>query len=362
MTGFHEQSVWLLLLLLVVPLAWWRPMRRRARAFVGYSSLTPLIAAGRPIVARMRWLPLVLRTLALALIAFCIARPIKANEHTPVFVEGIAIEMVVDRSSSMLAVDFQTPGGQPTDRLNAVKAVATQFILGGKGLPGRPNDLIGLVSFARFADSLCPLTLDHDYLIQVLDDMRVARDRTEDGTAIGDGVALAAERLRDATARPNNPSRPKSKVIILLTDGENNAGDITPQTAAELCKTLGIKLYAIGVGTIGTAPYPVTSQFGGTQYVRMPVRIDEELLTEMATMTGGEYYRATDTESLERIYRIINELEKTTTEQRRYLQYSDLAVEGFTIGTVRFPPLLLLALLLVAADLLLANTRLRTLP
>jgi Ca-activated chloride channel family protein len=361
MTGFHESSVWWLLLLLAVPLAWWRPFRTRARAAVGFSSAGALHAAGSSLVARTRWLPLVLRTLALALVAASLARPIKANEHTRVFVEGIAIEMVVDRSSSMLAVDFQLDG-KPTDRLTAVKATAQQFIEGGGGIPGRANDLVGLVAFARFADSLCPLTLDHDYLLQVLSGLDVAGERAEDGTAIGEAVALAAERLRDAADRPGNPLRPKSKAIILLTDGENNAGDIAPQTAAEICKALGIKLYAIGVGTIGTAPFPVQSGLGGTTYVRMPVKIDEKLLKEMAATTGGEYFRATDTATLERIYRTINELEKTTTEQRRYLQYRDLAVEPIEIAGTRLPPLLLMALLLVATDLLLASTRWRTLP
>jgi Ca-activated chloride channel homolog len=362
MTGFHETSVWWLLLLLLVPLAWWRMVRARSRAAVGYSSVALLHAASGGVVARLRWLPLALRTLALGLVAFSIARPIKANEHTRVFVEGVAIEMVVDRSSSMLAVDFRLEG-KPVDRLTAVKATATQFIAGGGGgVEGRPNDLIGLVAFARFADSLCPMTLDHDYLLQVLDSIEVAGERAEDGTAIGEAVALAAERLRDAIDRPDNPLRPKSKVIILLTDGENNAGDIAPTTAAEICKTLGIKLYAIGVGTIGTAPFPVQSGLGGTTYMQVPVRIDEKLLREMARVTGGDYFRATDTQSLERIYSTINDLEKTTTEQRRYLQYRDLAVEPIELAGFRLPPLLLCALVLVALDLVLSFTRWRTLP
>ncbi|MBL9140684.1 MAG: VWA domain-containing protein [Phycisphaerae bacterium] len=361
MTGFHESSVWWLLLLLAVPFAWWRVARARSRAAIGFSSLAPLHSAGSSAFARLHWLPIALRTLALAIIAFSIARPIKANEHTRVFVEGIAIEVVVDRSSSMLALDFQLDG-KPVDRLTAVKATATQFIAGGNGVEGRPNDLIGLVAFARFADSLCPLTLDHDYLLTVLNDIDVAGEAAEDGTAIGDAVALATERLRDATDRPDNPLRPKSKAIILLTDGENNAGEISPMTAAEVCKTLGIKLYAIGVGTIGTAPFPTRSGLGGTTYVRMPVRIDEKLLKEMAAETGGDYFRATDTQSLERIYKTISELEKTTTEQRRYLQYRDLAVEPIELAGVRLPPLLLIALLLVAVELVLSNTRWRTLP
>lgn len=361
MSGFHEDSVWWLLLLLAVPLAWIPVLRPRARATIGFPSVAPLRAAGSTLVSRTRWLPLALRTAALALLAVCIARPIKANEQTKVFVEGIAVEIVVDRSSSMLAMDFQK-GNRRADRLTALKDVAGRFVLGGEGLAGRPGDLVGLISFARFADSVCPLTLDHDYLVQVLDDVTVAGNRSEDGTAIGEAVALAAERLRDATERGGDLPKPKSKAIILLTDGENNAGDIAPVTAAEICKTYGITLYAVGMGTIGEAPYPMQTPFGGTQLVPVPVKIDEKLLKEMAAATGGQYFRATDSRSLEKIYETIDRLEKTTTEQRRYLQFGDLSVEGFVVAGFRVPALLLVAFLLVCAELLLSQTRWRTLP
>ncbi|MEN9641107.1 MAG: hypothetical protein RL254_1436 [Planctomycetota bacterium] len=361
MNGFHEGSVWWLLLLLAVPLAWIAVARPRWRATIGFPSVAPLRAAGATFVSRTWWLPLALRMAALATLAVCMARPIKANEQTRVYVEGVAIEIVVDRSSSMLAMDFQKDG-QRADRLTALKEVAGKFILGGGGLDGRPGDLIGLIAFARYADSLCPLTLDHDYLVQVLDDVAVAGNRGEDGTAIGEAVALAAERLRDATERGGDLPKPKSKVIILLTDGENNAGDIAPTTAAEICKTYGITLYTVGMGTIGEAPYPMQTPFGGTRLVPVPVNIDEKLLREMASLTGGQYFRATDSNSLESIYETINRLEKTTTEQRRYLQYRDLAVEGSDIAGVRIAPLLLIAFFLIAAELLLAQTRWRMLP
>ena len=363
MTGFHESSVWWLLLLLLAPLAAWPVLRPRARTAIGFPSAALLRSAGRSLVARTWWLPIALRTLAIALLAVCIARPIKANEQTRVSVEGIAMELVVDRSSSMLALDFQGKDGRRADRLSTLKRVGTDFVLGGGNLAGRPNDLIGLIAFAQYADSLSPLTLDHDYLVQVLDGVEVAGDRAEDGTAIGEAVALAAERLRDATDRPQGDvPRPRSKAIILLTDGENNAGSIDPMTAAEICKTYGIKLYAVGVGTVGEAPYPVRTPFGGTQLVPMQVKIDEKLLREMAAVTGGQYFRATDTSSLDRIYETIDALEKTATEQHRYLQYRDLAVEPFDVAGRRFPPILLAVLALVATDLVLGLTLWRRLP
>ena len=360
MNGFHESSAWWLLLLLAVPLAWIPALRPRSRASIAYPSAASLRAAGTSFVARTRWLPLVLRTAALAVIAVCIARPIRANEQTKVYVEGIAVELVVDRSSSMLSLDFQKDGRR-VDRVVALKDVASRFVLGGGGLPGRPGDLIGLVSFARFPDSICPLTLDHDYLVQVLEGIQVAT-RGEDGTAIGDAVALAAERLRDAIERAGDLPKPKSKTIILLTDGENNAGEVNPLTAAEICKTYGITLYTIGMGTNGEAPYPMQTPLGGTQLVPIPVHIDEKLLREMAAKTGGQYFRATDSRSLEAIYETIDRLEKTSTEQRRYLQYRDLAVEGFDLAGIRIPALLLVAFLLLATELLLSQTRWRTLP
>ncbi len=361
MTGFHEDHAWWLLLLLAVPLAWWPVVRRRSRASMAFPSVAPLRAAGTGFVARTRHLPLVLRTLALALLAVCIARPIKANEQTRAWVEGIAMELVVDRSSSMLAMDFEV-GGKRADRLVALKDVATRFVLGGGGLKGRPGDLIGLIAFARFADSVCPLTLDHDYLADVLDGVEVAGVRAEDGTAIGEAVALAAERLRDAIDRAGDLPKPKSKAVVLFTDGENNAGEIDPMTAAEVCRTYGIKIYAVGMGTIGTAPYPVQTPFGRTQLVPQPVKIDEKLLTQMAELTGGRYFRATDSTSLESIYETIDRLERTTTEQRRYLQFRDLAVEGTDVAGIRVPALLLVAFLLAATDVLLSQTRWRTLP
>lgn len=363
MKGFAFEQAWWLLLLLVIPLVWLRWTRSSWRAAVVLPGASALLAAGLPsrgVMARARWLLPLLRSLAVVFLVIGLARPVKANEQSRIFVEGIAIELVVDRSGSMQAMDFARRGRE-MDRLDAVKLVASEFIGGGEGLKGRKDDLIGLVTFSRFADSLSPPTLDHDYLIDVLKRIRPAGGN-EDGTAIGDGVALAVERLRDlGESRGVDPTRRiKSRVIILLTDGENNAGDIDPIIAAEMAKTLGIRLYTIGVGSRGMAPMPVQTPFG-RQYVNQPVSIDEELLQAMAEMTGGEYFRATDERSLRDIYERIDALEKTATEERRYRQSTSLAVESITIEGVSIPPLLLGAAILLALELLLAQTRLRVL-
>ena len=238
--GFHPDSAWWLLLLLLVPLGWFRWGSRR-RPTIGFSSISPLLQCGRTWVVRTRPVLPVLRMLGLAMLIICMARPIRANQQTRIAVEGIAIQMLVDRSSSMQAMDFAIDG-VPVNRLAAVKDVATEFVAGGDGLEGRPDDLIGLISFAQYADSICPLTLDHGHLLLALDQVKLAMDRSEDGTAIGDAVALAVERLRDADERLEGEARNriKSKIIILLTDGENTAGDIDPIIASELAAEYGV--------------------------------------------------------------------------------------------------------------------------
>lgn len=361
MSRFAMLDPWFLLLVPIALLAFCRLWRRRPT--LRFSAVAQAREAGAGLIARTRWLPFALRFAALALVAFCIARPAIVNENSRTLTQGIAIELVVDRSSSMLAQDFQRRG-RPIDRLSALKDVVERFIEGGEGLEGRPSDLVGLVTFARSADSLSPLTLDHGWLLTALREVQPADMNTkEDGTAIGDGVALGAEKLRDATeARGEESRRIKSKVLILLTDGENNAGDIEPMTAAELCGTLGIRLYTIGMGTRGTAMMPVTTPFGGTQMMPTRVSIDEALLRRMAERTGGQYFRATDSQSLEAIYAKIDELEKTLTEQMHWVQAKDLAVEGFAPRGITAPPLLALALALLLVEAGMASTRWRTLP
>jgi len=352
---------WVLLLLPLALLGLAASIRRpRARV----SDAATLAAAGPSLAGRVRPFVPLLRVAGLALLVVCLARPIKANEQTRVLVDGIAIGLVVDRSGSMEAMDF-TADGQPVTRLAALKRVVRDFVLGGDGLPGRPNDLVGLVTFARHADSICPLTLDHEHLVAALEAVRLAEGRAEDGTAIGEGIALAVERLKEAglprKSATGEAVRPpvKSRVLILLTDGENNAGEIDPLAAAEIAKAYDIRIYTIGMGTRGLAPFPARDAFGNRVLTRVQVSIDEDLLRDIAERTGGKYFRATDTRSLEGVYAEIDRLERTETEQRRYLQWTDLAVTGARLGGIDWPPLLLFPMLLLGADLLLASTRFR---
>jgi Ca-activated chloride channel family protein len=345
-----------------VPVAFWGCIRRGNRAPVVFSSVEGARRAGNSLRTRLRWVPIALRVLVLSLIIVSLARPVKANEQTRVTVEGVAMQMLVDRSSSMLAQDFELEG-QRSNRIEAVKRVGAEFIAGGEGLSGRPNDLIGLIAFAGHADSLSPMTLDHAHLLNSLARLKHAQIASEDGTAIGDAVALAVERLRDVgeRARETDRQRIKSRVIVLLTDGENTAGVIEPLVAADLAAEYSIKIYTIGVGTRGVALAPVQTPFG-RELRPQRVTIDEETLTEMADRTGGRYFRATDTSSLKQIYETIDELEKTETEQRRYLQYVDYAVEPMRIAGMNLPPLLLLAFTILAIEQFLSLVAFRSLP
>lgn len=355
-------SAWFMLLLAILPLLWWY-WRRRPRAAVLFSSIE-LPAGVRPgLWARLHVLLPILRTGTVAILIFTLARPQKGNEQTRIFSEGIAIQIVVDRSGSMRALDFKLEG-RPVDRLQAVRKVVRDFVLGGEGLPGRVDDLVGLVAFARFADSRCPLTLDHDFLVETLNATEIVKNQEEDGTAIGDAIALGVERLRSLDERKAGGAGPvKSRVLILLTDGENNAGEIDPIKAADIASTFGIRIYTIGAGTQGVAPVPMINPFSGREIIReMRVSIDEELLRKIASQTGGRYFRATDTDSLTRIYAEIDKLERTKTEEKRYLQYSEFATEPVRLGGFRLPPLLLIAFVLLAAEVVLGSTRLRRAP
>ncbi len=354
---------WFLALLPLALLPWWR--HRRARGAVAHADLGDAVRAGASLATRVRFVPPLLRSLALGLVILSVARPVKADEQTRVRVEGIAIQMLVDRSGSMRALDFSLRGEQ-TDRLTAIKAVANEFIVGGgltSKLNGRPNDLLGLVTFARYADGICPLTLDHDHLVAALKQVQFA-GQDEDGTAIGDAIAMGVERLKDVRVRGENANDAtvvKSRVMILLTDGENTAGDIDPDESAKLAETFGIRVYTIGVGTNGYAPLPIDDPIAGRFIQKVPVTIDEDLLRRIASRTGGKYFRATDTASLSSIYEEIDRLERTETEARRYLEYADFAVESVTLGRVSLPPILAVAVVLLSLDLVLAATRLRSL-
>jgi Ca-activated chloride channel family protein len=272
-----------------------------------------------------------LKIAGLGLLIIAMARPQSGATLEEVTTEGIDIMLVLDVSTSMLAEDFK-----PNNRLQAAKLVAKEFI------EGRRNDPIGLVIFAREAFSQCPLTLDYGVLIDILQRVEVASEAW-DGTAIGNGLATAVARLKDSNA--------KSKVIIMLTDGENNAGEIDPVTAAQVAQTFGIRVYTIGAGTRGTAMYPFSHPLFGKQYRPIPVEIDEDLLTRIADITGGKYFRATDTDKLREIYHQIDELEKTKIEVKEYTKYTELYI-----------PYVLAGLLILLLEMALRNTVLRKLP
>ncbi len=313
---------WLLVLLLLALAFWWWRRRTAESPGARYSDVTlPAEAVSRP------WwvmLPPALRALALIALVLAAAGPRIGGDTVEVKQEGIAIVITIDISSSMLAEDFA-----PSNRLEVAKRQAVGFIR------GRSADRIGLVAFAGEALTQVPVTLDYPVIEQAVMDLRIGS--LEDGTAIGSGLATAVNRLRRA---PD-----KSKVILLLTDGENNKGLIDPRTAAATASAFGIKVYTIGVGTIGEAPIPTGRGLGGFRYELLPVRIDEPLLQEIAQKTGGRYFRAKDSEALSRIFRQIDALEKTPIQVTRYTRYDE---------TTR--PLILLGLGALALELLIATT------
>lgn len=296
-----------LLLLLALPLAaWWRRRYARETAFLfssvqlvhGVASLRRSLA-GR-LLRQMRWLALILMIVALA-------RPRLSEGEFKVKASGVDIVVAMDFSMSMAAEDFELLGRR-ANRVAAAKDVLRRFI------EKRPNDRIGLVAFAGRAYVATPLTLDHDFLLQRLEQLQLGL--IEDGTAIGSGLTACLNRLRDL--------RSKSKIAILMTDGQNNAGKIPPLTAAEAAEALKVKVYTIGVGTQGVAPYPQKDVFGETRYVPMKVDIDEELLRDIAKRTGGKYYRADNSAKFREIYDDIDRLEKTDAEMKKFVQYEEV--------------------------------------
>jgi Ca-activated chloride channel family protein len=335
-------SPYALLLVLFVPVLLYLCQQQRYSVAVRYSSIADLVALSPSLATRLRWVLPCLRTLALVLCILALARPQRGIEAIKISSEGIAILMVVDISGSMAALDLQVDGHQ-SSRLDAVKQTFRSFVGGGKNLSGRDGDLIGMVTFARYPDSLCPLTLDHDTLLSLLEQVDIVSVPEEDGTAIGEAMALGLERLKDSTA--------KSRIMIVLTDGVNNAGETEPLQAAQIAQALGIKIYTIGAGTRGMAMIPVRSPNGQMVLQRMPVDIDERMLTEVATLTGGQYFRATDGATLQAIYAEIDRLEKTTNVTEHYQQYAEL-----------FPLFVMPALGCLVLEMVLVNTRFRKIP
>lgn len=360
------RAPWMLCLLALVVLIWWRWLDRGWPSGVRFSSVDWLKKQARSLRVKGQTLIPLLRTVTVGLLVVCLARPQKPSRETKIFSEGVAIQMLVDRSSSMEAMDF-TIQGRRVDRLTAVKKVFKEFVLGSKGLDGRGDDLIGMIEFAGYADSRCPLTLDHAFLIEALDQTEIVlpeQRREEDGTAIGDAIVTAVERLDDLNRRQQvtSANKIKSRVIILLTDGENTAGDVSPERAAKLAATCGTKIYTIGMGTTGVAPMPVRDASGKVSMQPMRVMIDEATLKRIAKVTGGRYWRATDMDSMREICAEIDKLEKTKIEEKQYFQYAEIATETVNIGGVTVPPVLPIVAGLLVLEVVLLNTRLRKVP
>ena len=287
---------YLFLLLLIIPYILWYVMyRKKTEPTIRMADTFAFRYAPKSWKVMLMPLQLVLRLIAFTMLVLVLARPQTQNSWKNQTVEGIDIMMAMDVSTSMLAEDLKDSRRDIKNRLEAAKMVASEFIA------GRPNDNIGLTIFAGEAFTQCPMTTDHSSLLSLMQNVRTdiaARGLIEDGTAIGMGLANAVSRLKDSKA--------KSKVVILLTDGSNNRGDISPLTAAEIAKSLGIRVYTVGVGTNGTAPYPYPLPGGGVEYIQVPVELDTKTLSSIASTTDGNFYRATNAKELRDIYQEID--------------------------------------------------------
>lgn len=317
-----------ILLVLLLPLFIFILLNKKNASAITFSS-KDLIEELKPTMkVRLRNSVIIFRAIALALVFFALARPQSILEGTKTISEGVDIVLALDTSTSMLAEDFRL-GSRRINRFDVVREAVKEFI------KKRKDDRIGMIAFAARAYTVCPLTTDYAWLNDNLDRVRIGM--IEDATAIGSAIASSCNRLRT--------SKTKSKIIVLLTDGVNNAGTVSPVVAAEAARALKIKIYTIGVGTKGLSPYPFKDVYGRTVYQNIPIEIDEEMLKKIADMTGGKYYLASDTETLRRIYDDISKLEKSKIEHYGYREYSEL-----------FPKFLILALLILALEILLANT------
>ncbi|HEX2613416.1 MAG TPA: VWA domain-containing protein [Fibrobacteria bacterium] len=327
----HFHNPWVLALLALVPLLAWHGLRRedKRRAAIRFPGAEGLRDLKGGWAQRLRRLPMILRLAALTLMIIALARPQSGESFEEVESLGLDIALVLDVSTSMKSMDFRP------NRLEAAKRVMEAFIR------ARPHDRISLVVFAGRSYTQCPPTLDHDVLAGLL--RQVDFGRVEDGTAVGTGILNAANRLRGTGS--------KGKVMILLTDGVNNAGEVTPSTAARAAKALGIRIYTVGVGREGDNPVEIDDPVYGPRVVLARTEIDEAGLREIAALTGGRYYRAQDSKTLESIYRDIDRLEKVEIKASRYTRYREL-----------FAPLAITALVLLLAEILLGRTRFRRAP
>ena len=325
---------YLFLLLLIIPyIIWYVMYRKKSEPTMRMSDTFVFRYAPKSLKVRLMPLQMLLRLTAFTFLVLALARPQTSNSWKNRQTEGIDIMLAIDVSTSMLAEDLKP------NRLEAAKMVAAEFI------SGRPDDNIGLTIFAGESFTQCPMTTDHTSLLNLLQNVRAdiaARGLISDGTAIGMGLANAVGRLK--------ASKAKSKVVILLTDGSNNMGDISPMTAAEIAQSLGIRVYTIGVGTNKVAPYPMPVA-GGVQYVNMPVEIDTKTLSEIAQTTQGDFYRATNNNELKKIYKEIDQLEK-----------SKMSVKKFKKKFDAFPPFVIAAALALLLELLLSITIFRRIP
>jgi Ca-activated chloride channel family protein len=330
---FINKGFFLLLLLLIPYIIWYLMFRKKSEPTMRMSDTNAYRYAPRSWKVALMPLQLLLRIATFVLIVFVLARPQTSNSWKDRTIEGIDIMLAMDVSTSMLAEDLSP------NRIEAAKKVAAEFIA------DRPNDNIGLTIFAGESFTQCPMTIDHASLLNLLHGVRAdiaARGLIQDGTAIGMGLANAVARLKDSKA--------KSKVVILLTDGSNNMGDISPMTAAEIAKSLGIRVYTIGAGTNGTARYPMPVG-NGVQYVNLPVEIDTKTLNDISNATDGKFFRATNTRELQQIYKEIDQLEKTKLNVKQYSKKYEA-----------FQPFALAAILTLLLELLLRVTIFRRIP
>lgn len=350
----HFESPMAFLLLLLIPLVIWLKFYRTKKGTIRFSTVENAAKVGKSLKQRLLWLPDLIRVIALVLLITALARPQTGREQIKEVSKGIAIEMVVDRSSSMGAeLEYD---GETMTRLEVVKEVFKEFVIGDdRDLPGRPNDLIGMIVFARFADTVCPLTLAHGALPAFLKNANLVQTRDEDGTAIGDALALAAARLEKAEESFNsrqdssNAYEIKSKIIVLLSDGENNYGKRTPIQAAELAAKWGIKVYTVAIGG-GEAVTSIQTPFG-VYKIPSTQSVDTKTLQAVAEKTGGFFRKAEDAESLYEIYEEIDKMEKSEIESVRFVDYKE-----------SFLWFALAGLFLIVCEIILNNTFFRKIP
>ena len=318
--------------LVIIPILFYFHFKRRKpqTATLQYSNIGIVKSIGKTRWSKYRHLLFGLRMLAFAFLIFALARPQSGSREEEITTEGIDIILALDISSSMEAEDFK-----PKNRLEVSKIVAKDFV------ESRKNDRIGMVVFAGESYTQCPLTIDYGVLLNFIDDVKTRM--IADGTAIGMAIANAVNRLRDSKA--------KSKVIILLTDGRNNAGELHPLSAAQVAEAMGVRIYTVGAGKRGTAPYPIHDPILGKRYQMLPVEIDEDLLQNVADMTGGKYFRAVDRRSLEEVFKEIGELEKTKIEIKEFTRYEELFLIYLAVG-----------LILLGLEIVLSNTKFRKIP